>query len=152
MIFNPELISFLTQNALFTWAIVMLVTTLLLLAIIRVWVWGCWQRSYFKPLKSSTTARGNKEVALLIGVFLFVLILIVSGFSWGFIFLAGVVLLAVYCVTKQVRLKKDNSALKKQLPVFLRSLGSTLKAGYSVPQALVFVAQEAQNPIKQKLN
>ncbi len=43
------------------------------------------------------------------------------------------------------------SKLKAQLPLFLRTLGSTLKAGYSVPQALEFTAQETEDPLKFKL-
>jgi len=43
------------------------------------------------------------------------------------------------------------SKLKAQLPLFLRTLGSTLKAGYSVPQALEFTAQEVEDPLRFKL-
>jgi tight adherence protein B len=49
------------------------------------------------------------------------------------------------------RVKKENRSLQIQLPLLIRSLGSTLKAGYSVPQALVFVAEESQDPIKHRL-
>lgn len=37
--------------------------------------------------------------------------------------------------------------LKAQLPVFMRTLGSTLKADYSVSQALQFSASEMSEPL-----
>lgn len=63
-------------------------------------------------------------------------------------FLVGLVVVkGLYFQAQQ----KQNKQLIQQLPLFLRALGSTLKAGYSVPQALQFVALEVQAPLQNKL-
>jgi len=45
--------------------------------------------------------------------------------------------------------KKLNA--QKTLPPFLRGLSQTLRAGYSFPQSLAFVAQETPQPLRQSL-
>lgn len=47
---------------------------------------------------------------------------------------------------------RQQHQLSTQLPLFLRALASTLKAGYSVPQALEFVALEVQDPLQKTLS
>lgn len=154
MILPTETFSFLTTHHTFTWALLLAVITLLVLVCIRVLVWGWWQRHYFHwgnqilSCESPSLWRALLSLAVLALIFVMAFVL---HLSWGlvvsFIFGLGV----LYLGFKLSRSKKESLRLQAQLPMLLRALGSTLKAGYSVPQALDFVAAESQNPMRNKL-
>lgn len=66
--------------------------------------------------------------------------------------LSGVLLALVLGIGFKFKNQRhQQQQLRVQLPLFLRALGSTLRAGYSVPQALEFVALEVQNPLRESL-
>ncbi len=154
MIFTKEISSFLTQNPTFTWALLLTVIILLVLVGIRILVWCWWQRGYLhcgRPTQALGLQPLWRIILTFVALSLIFVMAVVLDLSWVLIIGLIIGLAVLYLGLKLSRIKKDTQTLQEQLPMLLRSLGSTLKAGYSVPQALVFVAEESQNPMKNKL-
>lgn len=154
MIFTKEISSFLTQHPTFTWALLLTVITLLVLVGVRVLVWCWWQRHYFHwGSKAQTLSLQPLRRIVLIFLALVLVFVIAFVLRLSGVLIVGLMigLVVLYLGLKLSRIKKEDKKLHTQLPMLLRSLGSTLKAGYSVPQALVFVAEQSQKPMKSKL-
>lgn len=154
---NKNFTLFLTelwQTPLFVWALVFLFLSLSFFAFIRLYVWFKSQKDFMygnavmrKPQETQKWGKPFKQGLCVLVVSL------ISGFVFGFL---GAVFIFFLClgvvIGLQYKSKRDQrQRIKQQLPLFIRALGSTLKAGYSVPQALEFVAFEAIDPLKEKL-
>lgn len=144
----------LLQNSQFIWAVLLLFLSLSLFGLIRSLVWLKSQRAFMNLRKIRQGTPENQAQGKNLQWGLCLLFVCAAGsFLFGFLegglgFLtsAGVIIGINY------KNKHDkNQQLKQQIPLFMRALGSTLKAGYSVPQALEFVASEAVEPLSHKL-
>ncbi|NCS66985.1 hypothetical protein GW777_01235 [Candidatus Peregrinibacteria bacterium] len=148
------LFGFLFNNSLFFWALVLCAITFFVLILVRLFVWFEWQRPYiwfwnqtFKEPEKSALSPSLKKALIVI------ILSVVCFIFWGRIGLVSALLfgLLLLMILKFKGTTDDKKQLEKQLPTFMRALGSTLKAGYSVPQALEFVSLETVNPLKNKL-
>lgn len=137
------------------WGLVISGLLLTFLISTRLWVWFQLYKPILQSFESSKNLTALKCVSLKKISYIGFLI-----FAGLFGFLLGDVLgLLAGCIVAGVGLfvflshqkSQQNGRISQQLPLFLRALGSTLKAGYSVPQALVFVAGEVEDPLKHKL-
>ncbi len=149
-----ELFSVLWENPLWQWAFYFLGLSVLVLIFIRVAVWGHGQWPYFQGpiLRAQDSKKSQWEASFhrgglllglsVLGFLSFKIVGVFIGFLLGVIVITG-----LNYKSRQTAQQR----LRRQLPLFLRALGSTLKAGYSVPQALDFVAAEAEDPLREKL-
>lgn len=72
-----------------------------------------------------------------------------KSFSLGVIFyLLGIGFLGFFLLIKSNHQKKK---IIKQLPSFLQAMASTLQAGYSIPNAFLFLENEVENPLKKEI-
>lgn len=101
---------------------------------------GFARRYYWAGYKKKLPSVKNIFLTLFIFVTLFLFL-----FGWfGFLFAAGIIFLLAYLINK--RAKKNIALFVSQLPGALDGLVDTLKAGYSLPQAVEFAARELALP------
>gem|GEM_PF-5625025 len=137
------------------WGMIISGVLIVLLIVARIAVWHFLFSPILKKFESafSDTHKPLLEIKKLYYLWFIVLAALVGYWFWQ---LAGAIIGALIGASlmplffSHQRKEKQNK-VEHQLPLFLRALGSTLKAGYSVPQALVFVALEVEDPLRNKL-
>lgn len=150
-------VHFILSHPWLWWLLVVSTMVLLLFLGLRFCVWrSLLAQQEPESLKVTGTSKGGWKGIINAQTFLALVALL--GGSLGFVLwswsgliagmLAGALLPKAFNYRQQQQQQKD---LSQQLPLFLRALGSTLKAGYSVPQALKFVALEVQSPLREHL-
>jgi tight adherence protein B len=144
-----ELAYVLFGNPLWWWGASLLWGTFLIFILIRFGVWWHWQKPYRNFAKSKSQ---NQFIYLLLALLIFGGTVCGAFFFWGptaIIFpLAG---LSMWLILKCLGTKQKQAQVRSQLPLFLRTLASTLSAGYSVPLALEFTVREVGDPLKSQL-
>ncbi len=126
--------------------------------------WKNWKKSFFLPFlifprkkRKSVflTTKKSKHFYLIIILIFFILLGISVGVWFLSSFLGGLVFfIALGTSLFGLRINnkfKQKKELIKQFPFFLQTLENTLKAGYSFEKALVFVANETEEPLKKEL-
>lgn len=139
---------------LWLWGFLLIGFIIILFLGLRAYVWWRQQSVVFKPWKQNFESGRKEPISPFIKFSTITILASLLGFWWwqipGFVLgLVGSLVLSVGWQKRHQNQKQQQ--ITQQLPLFLRALGSTLKAGYSVPQALEFVAGEVENPLKKEL-
>jgi len=154
-----ELTQYFLTEPLWLWWGLLLVFCLSFFLGFRYWVFlklkkqsSAWELNLGNDSKKVAHKEDKKSYRFLLfslAVLSFVLGWFTKG-AWGALlgFLITVALGYVIAWQSRQGIKQE---LQSQIPLFLRALGSTLRAGYSVPQALEFVALEVESPLRERL-
>lgn len=138
------------------WGILLSVSVFSVFLAVRFFVWWQLSQKILTPWRHKKSENRKKEKAHSQNLFILLGGLvgaILGGFLWsslGAVLGGFSVFILIWGLGKRAEFQQKQK-INQQLPLFLRALGSTLKAGYSVPQALQFVAEEIENPLRERL-